>query len=204
MAKSEFVAKLDAIQKEANSKLRLLGFRKIGRNHSRTTGEGLIHVVNFQMNHFPIGVYGRFAVNLGVLLPCVHRLGKFPLPRSVTDAYCTICDWLPSRTEAESSFSLAQDSPTSPSSIVELLERRGLPFLAQFETYRDVLSYFQAHGNLPFQNPGRASLEAALVAREIGDIELSNRLFDAAHQWDHKGFREHVAEVANQFGHRVS
>jgi hypothetical protein len=82
--KSEYVLRLDKIQKAVNQKLRPLGFRKLGRSHNRMTAGGLIHVVNFQMGEFPIGdyvipglrenLYGRFAVNLGVLLPCVHRL----------------------------------------------------------------------------------------------------------------------------------
>jgi hypothetical protein len=213
MAKSDFVAQLDAIQKAAHTKLRPLGFRKIGRSHNRATAAGLIHVINFQMGEYPIGnyvipgirenLYGLFTVNLGVLLPCVHRLGKFPIPRSVRDGNCTIRDRLKNPSDGQEWFSLGDDSASSRSKIVEVLEQQGLPFLRQFETYQDVLSYYQAHDDLPFQNPGRASLEAAIIARELGNIEMSNRLFEKAHETEHMGFKEYVAEIAARLGYIV-
>lgn len=212
MSKSDYVLKLDAIQAEASSLLRPLGFRKLGRSHNRITADDLVHVVTFQLGEYPIGdyvipgiresCYGTFAVNLGVLLPCVYRLYKFPMPKTVRDGHCSIRSRLHS-TNGNEWFSFENDSVT-PASIVELLKHEGLPFLFQFETYNDVMSYFNVHGILPEQNPGRASLEAALVARELGDIEASNRLFIQAHASDHKGFRSYVAEIAARFGHVVS
>lgn len=54
-----------------------------GRTYNRTVGDSLMHVVNLQMSQFPIGdyvipgiresFYGRFTVNLGVLLPAVLK-----------------------------------------------------------------------------------------------------------------------------------
>jgi hypothetical protein len=73
----------------------------------------------------------------------------------------------------------------------------------RFTDIGDVLSYFKAHGNLPFQNTERASLEAALVAHHMRDGPLSVSLFAKAYATNHKGFQQHVAELARRVGQTV-
>ncbi|MGA2229489.1 MAG: DUF4304 domain-containing protein [Tepidisphaeraceae bacterium] len=212
MAKSEYVLQLDGVQAAVHAKFRTLGFRKSGRSHNRNTAQGLLHVVTFQMGSFPIGyvipgfrdkLYGQFAVNLGVLLPCVQkRLNEFPIPQSVADSHCSIRDRLREPIDGRQWFRLGEDSPAA---VVDLLELHGLPFLEQFESYQDVLSYFEGHGDLPFLNHGRACLEMAVVAREIGNIDMSNRLFDQAYDCANKpSSRAYIARVAERLGHAVT
>ena len=214
MEKSEFVHQLDAIQDAANLVLRPLGFRKRGRSHNRITPQGLVQVVNFQMGEYPIGnyvipgiresSYGTFVVNLGVLLPCIYRLYKFPMPKTVRDGHCSIRSRLHHENGNEW-FSFTNDTVATPANIVGLLRQEGIPFLFQFESYNDVISYFSTHGALPDQNRGRSCLEAAVVSRELGDIDASNRLFEQAHHdSNHKDFQSYVVEVAARFGFVVS
>src|SRR4051794_47026 len=92
MSKSEFANNVDIVQTQVAAFLKPLGFRKKGRTHNRTTAAGLIHALDFQMGAYPIGAqyvisgirenyYGRFTVNLGVLLPCVFEIEEQkPLP----------------------------------------------------------------------------------------------------------------------------
>jgi len=54
--------------------LRATGFRKSGRTHNRRVGDGLVHVVSLQMGQYVSGQYGKFAINLGVYLPCVPEI----------------------------------------------------------------------------------------------------------------------------------
>src|SRR4051812_44692039 len=102
MPKSEFVKNLDIVQAKVNAFLKPFGFRKKGRTHNRTTAGGLVHALEFQMGAYPIGeeyvlpgvresYYGRFTMNLGVLLPCIFEIEEQrPVPPFVSEAYCTI------------------------------------------------------------------------------------------------------------------
>ena len=101
MPKSAFATALDEIQKPLTALLKNVGFERRGRTYNRTVQDGLVHVVNFQMGQFPIGdyvipgiresFYGRFAVNLGVMLPAVMKLesARDP-PAFVQEYYCEI------------------------------------------------------------------------------------------------------------------
>jgi hypothetical protein len=217
MPKSEFAKHLDAVQASVAAFLKPLGFRKKGRTHNRTTAGELVHVVNFQMGEYPVGehyiipglresFYGKFAVNLGVLLPCVREVEwQKPAPEFVQEHYCTIRSRLGSLAfGADHWFDLTSDTFTLATSLVELFDKFGLPFFEQFPDYPAVLAYFDSHGDLPFQNSGRAALEVAIVARHLGDMQRAQRLLAKAHSTDHKGFREHVSTLASRLGHQVA
>ena len=97
MAKSKFAAALDEVQKPLTLLLKNLGFRRRGRTYNRAVGDTLVHVVNLQMGQFPIGdyvipgiresFYGRFTVNLGVLLPAVLKLERSRDPPAFAQEY---------------------------------------------------------------------------------------------------------------------
>jgi hypothetical protein len=211
--KSNIVKSLDAIQAAVHSFLKPLGFRKKGRTHNRCTDGGLIHVVNFQMGQYPIGdyvipglresYYGRFAVNLGVLLPCVYEAEwQRPMADFVQESSCTIRRRLGSLAFGEDRwFDVTNDTPALATTIVGLLDQFGLDFLDQFQLYCDVLSYYNAHGDLPFQNHHRASLEAALIAHHIGDTTLARSLFTKALSSSHKGFQAYAADIVKRVGY---
>jgi hypothetical protein len=208
MPKSQFAQNLDAIQTTVQSFLKPLDFRKKARVHNRRTESGLVHVISFQMGQFPVGdnyvipgfrenLYGKFAINLGILLPCVYQVERQkPLPDFIQDYDCTIRQRLGTLAFGKDQwFEITDDIVTLATNIVGLLDKYGLELLDQFKTYQDVLSYFQANGKLPFQNLHRASLEAALVAHHLGDETLSKILFAKARDADNKGFQNHVVEI---------
>lgn len=214
--KSQLAQHLDVIQAAVHSFLKPLGFRKKGRTHNRRTMGGLTQVVNFQMGAFPLGdryiipglresYYGRFAVNLGVLLPCVYQVEHQRAPDDFVQEYhCTIRQRLGVLAFGEDKWIEITDDPAAlAATVVELLDRFGLQFFDQFQTYAEVLAYYRAHGDLPFQNAGRASLEAALIAHHLGDEPLSASLIARAHATDHPGFQQHVAELAKRIGRPI-
>lgn len=211
--KSEIAKNLDVIQGAVHSFLKPLGFRKKGRTHNRHTNGGLTHVVGFQMGAYPIGdcyvipglresYYGRFVVNLGVLLPCVNEVEQQSPPGDfVQEHYCTIRRRLGVLAFGEDKwFEITSDTATLAATVVDLLDRFGLEFFEQFQSYNDVLSHYSVHGNLPSQNVGRASLEAALIAHHTGDEALARSLFAKAFATNHRGFQEHVAKLAKHIG----
>lgn len=216
MPKSEFVKHLDIVQAHVAAFLKPLGFRRKGRTFNRTTAGGLTQAINFQMDKYPIGahylipffhsnLYGKFAVNLGVLLPCVYETEcQKPAPDFMQEYHCTIRDRLSELAFGKDRwFEVTADTSTLATKLVQLLDKFGLPFLEQFPDYPAVLAYHQAHGVLPFQNPGRAALEAGIVAHHLGDAPAAQHLFARAHSTDHKGFRQHVSELANRLGYQV-
>jgi len=212
--KSEFAKRLDIIQAAVHSFLKPSGFRKKGRTHNRSTKGGLVHVVSFQMGQYPIGdnyvipglresYHGKFAINLGVLLPCVYAAERQRPPADFVREYdCTIRERLNTLAFGKDTwFEITSDTALGATTIVDLFDRFGLDFFEPFQTYDDVLSYYNQHGNFPFQNAGRASLEAALVAHHIGNLDLSATLFAKAHATDHMGFKNHVAALAKRVAH---
>ncbi len=217
MPKSEFAKNLDALQAHVTAFLKPLGFRKKGRTHNRATEGGLVQVVNFQMGEYPIGehyvipgiresFYGRFAVNLGVFLPCVYETEwQKPVPDFTQEHFCTIRNRLGTLAfGTDKWFELTSDIPTLATTLVQLFDEFGLPFFEQFPDYHSVLSYYDAHGDLPFQNSGRATLEAAIIAHHLGHAHRSQQLLAKAHSTDHKGFRQYVSTLAHRLGHQLA
>lgn len=72
MAKTPAQAAIDTLLEGLASLMKERGFRKDARTFRRTTEEGVVHVINFQMSAYGTAVEGRFAVNLGVFIPEVH------------------------------------------------------------------------------------------------------------------------------------
>lgn len=216
MAKSEFARKLDAVQANVHSFLKPLGFRKKARTHYRSTEEGLIQVVNFQMGHYPIGdyvipgiresFYGLFSVNLGVMLPCVYQLEwQVPIPSVVQEYHCTIRERLGSLAFGRDRwFELTDKTDSLSTTLVDLLDRFGLPFVDQFATYSAVLSYYEKHGELPSQNSRRATLEAAIITHHLGDAARTRLLFSKAYDTEREGFRQHVRKLAGRIGYEIA
>lgn len=175
------------------------------------TEGGLTHAVNFQMGEYPIGehyvvpgwresVYGKFAVNLGVFLPCVYAAEwPGPAPAFISEAVCRIRDRLRTTPNGrEVWFEIKSDTDALSKTLVRAFDQYGLPFLDRFRTYEDVLTYFEEHGDLPSSNETRATFEAGLIAHHLGDLEMARKyLSKAASSW-HKGFNEHVTEIANR------
>lgn len=169
--KSDFAKHLDIVQATAHSFLESLGFRKKGRVHNHRTDGGLTHVIGFQMGAFPVGdsyiipglrenYYGKFAVNIGVLMPCIYETERQSAPPDFVQDYdCTIRERLGALAYGEDQwFEITNDTAALATTVVDLLDRFALKFLGQFQSYRDVLSYYDTHGDLPFQNPNRAQL----------------------------------------------
>ena len=213
MAKSAFVLALDQIQQSCAVQLKQVGFRKRGRSHNRTCDDGLVHVVTFQMGQYPIGdyevpgfresFYGRFAVNLGVRVPCVPLL-EFGLgEKSFYQEYdCQIRRRLGTDTdEGESWWRLDQPADPVAREVSVLLATQAAEFFSDFRSCATVLAYFQRHGEFPFSNSGRSAFEAALIQHHLGSMKDAERLFAVAMRWNHQGFREHVSEVRQRCGY---
>ena len=213
MPKSQFAIQLDALQGEVSGFLKQAGFKKKGRSYNRSTAGGLVHVINFQMGEYPIGLnyvvpglrenlYGKFTVNLGVFLPFVGEIEwEKPTPAFIQESHCTIRDRLSRLAFGKDVwFDLGPDVAALSGTVIQLFEQFGMPFFEAFPDYSAVLAFFDAHGALPFQNENRAALEAALVAFHLGDRVKSRTLLRKALSCNHEGFRMYARHLAIRIG----
>lgn len=109
--KVELKAHLDGIQKEIHSYLKPLGFKKKGRTFNRQTEEGIYQVINIQSGRYEFGDknvipgfrenhYGKFTINLGVMIKEIYDLESHNKPKDVYYEYnCQIRTRLPNLTQ---------------------------------------------------------------------------------------------------------
>jgi hypothetical protein len=193
MTKSNYVLARDIVQEPVTALLRTEGFTKKGRAYNRIAGNGLIHVVNFQMGQYTIGnyvipgiresYYGKFTVNLGVYLPCVSQLERGSVAKRIYQDYdCEIRKRLGTLAYEGQDvwWSLDNSARATGDLIVCLMREFGLPFLARYTDYMAVLAQYRMHGYLPFNNKSRSALVAAIICHHLGQPEQARALFDCA------------------------
>lgn len=210
MQKSNVAATLDEIQKPINDALKARGFKKSGRTLNRVMPSGLVHVVNFQMGQFPIGeyvipgiresFYGKFAVNLGVVLPCVRRIEHNWEPKKIYQEYdCEIRERLGSLADEGRDFwwTIEPNFDGVADDVFRKLHDLGLPFLEKFNSYEDVLREFECSGKFPLLNEGRSALVVAMIRHDQGDEAGAKLAFERAKTYPTRnpGFIKHVQAI---------
>jgi hypothetical protein len=155
-------------------------FRKSGTTFSRSTADGVTHVVNFQLGSFdppgthPIpgfrfNLYGKFTVNLGVYLPEI-QLFQFPKIKSGPireyDCFFRVRLGRLGSEEKDIWWTLERvDSLTE--EIVARLHRDGFPFLNRFSTRDAILQELEDMGrdHRWMMNTPKVARAAILFAR---------------------------------------
>lgn len=213
MTKSEHVQRLDEIQKALTPFLRGFGFRKKSRSYNRMGDEGLIQVINFQSGRYPIenheipdtseSLYGRFTVNLGILIPSVYQLEFNSQLKNFYQEYdCQIRTRLGALIQngVDVWWGLDQSPHQVSSSLQENFLAFGFPFLYQFSSHEAIIHYHAEHGQLPFNPPGRSALLAGMIYHSLGEKRKAAALFNeaqkfAAEKQSHPGFEKYVQEI---------
>jgi hypothetical protein len=174
--------------------------------------DGLVQVVNFQMGEYPIGnyvipgiresYYGRFTVNLGVMLPAVRAWEQSgPIKGCVHDYHCEIRGRLGALYEGKEVVwrRLDRDLSETTEWVVGGLREQALPLFERFDGYEHVLRVLDREGVLPMKNAGRAALAGAMVCVTLGRTERARHWFDVAAAYaersGHAGFARHVAQI---------
>lgn len=151
MVKSAFVSSVDTIQDELGSFFRDAGFRRKGRLYNRTTNDGLIQTVYFQLGPFdPPGttyvpgltknLYGQFTVDIGVFVPEVPKLSGEEWGKWVHDASSHVRTRLGRTPEARTDhWWPAAVSQETTGDILRLLRTHASAFFSRFETREKLL-----------------------------------------------------------------
>ncbi len=180
-----YVENANTIQKEIQRVLKPLGFRRKGRVFNRVTADGLVQAIGMQLGQYELGVddvfpggpsssfYGRFTINLGVIIPCVNEMEHGALPREFYQDYQ---GQIRARVGhlafgKDTWWELSKDPRLRAPEIIALVESHGLAFLERYGSHDAILARYEEDGELPFSNPARSALVVALIYMGRNDAE---------------------------------
>lgn len=183
---------MDTLVAAVTPSMKQHGFRKRGSTFNRSREAGAIAVLNFQMGRFdPPGtveipgfrenLYGRFIVNVGIAfeemwaidLPTEER----PFPPFVYEYNCHLRSRVGRLTSRKEDlwWSLSHDLGRITDEIARLIDDVALPWLAERDTRRSVLSLWEG-GKAISEEPRLPLVVAALYLHE-GEAAKSRATF---------------------------
>lgn len=207
--KSKYVMALDRIQSKVYEVMKPLGFRKKGRTLNREAKEpGIFQVVHFQTGPyelapeippFRLNRYGRFTVNIGVLIKELYDFEDYHRPTNFyQEMYCQARTRLPTLLYGKDVWwNLTDEADQLASTIIDGFQTVGFDYFALYDTrakFRENLGRFR-------DARPRARLDVALMVRHHDRAE-GERLFleyfeNADHQHPHF---EYLKELAVRLG----
>jgi hypothetical protein len=212
MPKSDLAKEMDEIQARLRALLKDHSYRVRARTFNRSTPDGLVQVVGFQMGSFdPPGItyipglrhnlYGKFTVNFGVYVPEVaiyHGGGK---ERSFIHDYdCCIRARLGTTDPERKDFwwvVRADDQVVS--DVRARLIREAFPFLERFNSRDRILHELKDLTENVFGSPPRIVSAIILAAR--GDTNEARTLLQAqTRETRNPGHPKHVRALAQRLG----
>lgn len=211
MPKSDFVNQLDEIQAKLRPLLKDEGYRVRGRTFNRTTADGLVQVINFQMGSFdPPGttyipglrenLYGKFTVNLGVYVPevALHH-GGGEAKSFVHEYNCCIRARLGDTPEKKDFWWVVRPDDEVISDLTKELVRHGLPFLNRFDSRDKILHELMDLTENIFLSPPR--IVCAIILRARGDMNAARPLLEAqSRETRNPKHPEYVRALAQRLG----
>lgn len=206
---NNYKANLDKIQTSIFQYLKPLGFKKKGRNFNRETENGIVQVINLQSGQYPIGeyvipgiresYYGKFTVNMGVLVEEIHNL-NFPSKPFYGEYYCQIRTRLPELSRGRDYWwDLSENPEQIAKEIIKELSWAGFTWFNFFKT-RDLICQNWGNNNV-VSSARRAKLDVAIIElqrnRERGE-ELFQEYYNKIE--NHKGHKEYVKTLGLRLG----
>jgi len=210
--KGKYSSLLNELQSELSQFFKINLYKKYNRAYNKFQKDGLIHVISFQLGEYPIGnyvipglresLYGKCAINLGVYIPYIDHFENhynINIKSGVKEYHCEIRERLSINPNEDFWIDLSKDISEIKNHVQNLIEKKGFPFLEQFQSINDIILYYDKHGEIPFNNYERSMFSVALIYYGMGNIkkfdEYSNTIITKC---SHKGFVEYVKGVYNQ------
>lgn len=206
--KNELKTQLDNIQKEIFLFLKPKGFKKKGRTFNRQTEEGIYQVINIQSGRYEFGefgdkYYGKFTVNLGVMVKEIYELDNYNKPKDIYQDYdCQIRTRLTHLTIRQDFWWTILDNEQKPAKeVIEGLQSHGIQWLDTFEN-RDKIC---ENWGIVEDSALRAKLDVALIVLHR-DREKGSKLIQEYYNniQSHNGHKEYVKELADQLGVKLN
>ncbi len=207
--KSKCVVALDRIQAKVYEYMKPLGFRKKGRTFNREADEkGIFQVVHFQTGPFELApeippfrlnLYGRFTVNMGVLIQELYDLEPWHKPTTFfQEPYCLPRRRLPVLLYGKDVWwDLAGDPDKLAGTVIDGFESHGFNYFALYDTRAKFCENYGKHHDAP----PRAPLDIALLIRHT-DKAAGEKLFREYYHGDHinPGHVDYLEELATRLG----
>jgi len=207
--KEQTKTNLDLIQADIFSFLKPLGFKKKGRTFNRQTENGIYQVINLQSGKYEFGdknvipglrenYYGKFTVNLGVLIKELYELDIHNKPTDFYQEYnCQIRDRLPHLTmEKDFWWTISSNTKETAIEIIDGLSSKGLNWFDKFEN-REKMCY---NWGTEKTHALRAKLDVGLITlqtnKEAGQ-KIIQDYYDSIEQKPHK---DYVLELSKRLG----
>jgi len=205
---------LDEIQKIIHADLKRKGFKKRGRTHNREVENGIIQVINFQMDKYPIGpnyeiprlresFWGKFTVNLGVyveeLFTAFHNEEKKSF---VQDYDCEIRTRLSHlTTQRDKWYLLDKAFPKIAEKILNGLFQEGQIWFDRFDKRDKIVSEFKNKKQVEFSP--REKLNGAIIQLQIDRTDGEQIFRDYYNSLDYsipriKGHKEYISELGKK------
>ena len=225
MAKSEYVLRLDEVQKALSGHLKQLGFRRAGRTFNRSSETGVVQVINLQTGPFEVGtplppeaahlrpdLYGQFAINLGVHVSEIYNFVYFPKTFKMVQEYnCTIRCRLNEISFSDGHWwSLQTPVGELADEILRLLSKAGIPFLERYATRELIEANWIADNDSRSRFSNTARVDVAIMLASKGNLAKAEELF-ASHialtraemekgRTGHPGHIAYVKSLAERLG----
>ena len=209
--KDELKTRLDSIQKEIFNYLKPLGFKKKGRTFNRQTEDGIYQVINIQSGRYEFGdkyvipgfrenYYGKFTINLGVMVTDIYELESHNKPKDIYQDYdCQIRTRLTHLTIIQDFWwPISNYTEETIKEIIQGLKSNGIQWLDRFESREKIINNW---GNLADSNSPRAKLDVALIVLRT-DLDKGKYLMQEYYDKieNRNGHKEYVKILANRLG----
>ena len=208
--KLELKTHLDNIQRDIYLFLKPLGFKKKGRTFNRQTEDGIYQIINIQSGRYEFGdkyvipgfrenYYGKFTINLGVMVKEIYELESHNKPKDIYQEYdCQIRERLPHLTiKQDHWWTISDDNNKTAKEVIEGLSSHGLNWLDNFVNRDNICRNL---GNLEGVSR-RAKLDVALIEIHRDKAKAEKLFQDYYDNIEIKiGHKEYVKRLANQVG----
>ena len=208
--KLELKTHLDNIQRDIYLFLKPLGFKKKGRTFNRQTEDGIYQIINIQSGRYEFGdkyvipgfrenYYGKFTINLGVMVKEIYELESHNKPKDIYQEYdCQIRERLPHLTiKQDHWWTISDDNNKTAKEVIEGLSSHGLNWLDNFVNRDNICRNL---GNLEGVSQ-RAKLDVALIEIHRDKAKAEKLFQDYYDNIEIKiGHKEYVKRLANQVG----
>ena len=195
-----YKANLDKIQMVIFQFLKPSGFKKKGRTFNRETEKGVIQVINLQSGPYISGsYYGKFTVNMGVLIEEIHNL-NFPSKPFYSESYCQIRKRLPELSKGRDFWWDLSDSPEEiAKEIIKELDMFGLPWFNLFKTRELICQNLRSNGEKTASSSDKFYVAIITLQRDRkrGE-ELFQEYFDNLQ--NRKGHKDYIKALADRIG----
>ncbi len=211
---NDFKLQLDNIQKEIFHFLKPLGFKKKGRTFNRQTEEGIYQVINIQSGRYEFGdkyvvpglrenYYGKFTVNLGVMVKEIYELEVHHKPKEIYQDYdCQIRTRLTHLTSKNDYWwPISNDNQNTFKQIIEGLNSHGIEWLDTFENRKKICQNW----GIVEGSARRAKLDVALIILHSNKEKGEKLIRDYYNNIkNHNGHKEYVKGLAESLGLKIN